>query len=122
MQRGVRGAIQAAANERSAILNAARELMLAVIGANGIRAENAVSVFFTVTSDLNAAFPAEVRSLIGWNLVPFLCAQEIPVPGSLERVVRVLVLFETGLRLEEIQHQYLGATEILRLDLKNKED
>lgn len=122
MQRGVRGAIQAAANERAAILEAAEELMHAVIRANGIRPENAASVFFTVTGDLNAVFPAEVRSRIGWSQVPFLCAQEIPVPGSLERVVRVLVLFECELRQEEIQHQYLGAAEILRLDLKNKEE
>jgi chorismate mutase len=79
-------------------------------------------VFFTVTGDLNAAFPAEVRSRIGWSWVPFLCAQEIPVPGSLERVLRVLVLFESELRLEEVQHQYLGAAEILRPDLNNKEE
>lgn len=119
MHRGVRGAIQVAANERAAILDAAEELMLAVIRANRIRPESVTSVFFTVTGDLNAVFPAEVRSRIGWSQVPFLCAQEIPVPGSLERVVRVLVLFECELRQDEIQHQYLGAAEILRLDLKN---
>lgn len=122
MHRGVRGAIQVAANERAEILDAAEELMHAVIRANRIRPENVASVFFTVTGDLNAVFPAEVRSRIGWSQVPFLCAQEIPVPGSLERVLRVLVLFECELRQDEIQHQYLGAAEILRLDLKNQEE
>lgn len=121
MQRGVRGAIQVETNQAAAILSAAERLMRAIIEANDIRPERASSVFFTVTSDLNATFPAEVRTRLGWSLVPFLCAQEISVPGALERVLRVLVLFETEMRQEEISHQYLGAAQVLRPDLATKE-
>jgi len=93
--------------------------MRAMIEANGIRAENVASVFFTVTPDLDATFPAAVRSAIGWNLVPFLCGGEIPVPDSLERVIRVLILFETDRTLAEVEHQYLGAAAQLRPDLRS---
>lgn len=117
MLRGVRGAIQSADNRRHSILEAAQELITAVIESNDIQAEKVASVFFTVTADLNAAFPAEVRGKVGWDLVPFLCGGEIPVPGSLERVIRVLVLFETDRSQAEIRHQYLGAAEGLRPDL-----
>ena len=118
MLRGVRGAIQVSANERSAILRAAEELMLALIENNRISQENVSAVFFTVTKDLDACFPASVRAQIGWDLVPFLCGQEIPVPGLLDRLLRVLILFDTELSPAEVKHQYLGAAAALRPDLQ----
>lgn len=118
MIRGVRGAVQASRNDPSAILQAAKDVMRSLIEANAIRQESVASVFFTVTRDLDAAFPAEVRSKIGWDLVPFLCGVEIPVPGSMERVIRVLILFETGESQVKLKHQYLGVTNSLRPDLK----
>lgn len=117
MLRGVRGAIQAESNDRNAILSASLQLMKALLRANEMQAEQVASVFFTVTPDLNAAFPAGVRSEIGWDGVPFLCGQEIPVPGSLERLIRVLILFETDRNQQEIRHQYLGRAASLRPDL-----
>jgi chorismate mutase len=120
MVRGVRGAIQVVANEREMILSGAEKLLRALIEANNIRAENVAAVFFTVTPDLNETFPAEVRKMLGWSLVPFLCGQEIPVPHSLPRVIRALILFETEQKPEQIRHQYLGATSILRPDLENE--
>jgi chorismate mutase len=116
MIRGARGAIQAE-NQARAIVDAAEELMRSLIDKNRISGAQVAAVFFTVTPDLNAAFPADVRRRIGWERVPFLCGQEIPVPGSLERVIRVLIMFETELGQEEVQHQYLGAAAALRPDL-----
>ncbi len=117
MIRGVRGAIQAGVNTRESILQATERLMAAVIAANSIRADKVAAVFFTVTGDLNAAFPAEVRTALGWERVPFLCSQEIPVPGSLPRVIRLLLLWETNMPQEIIKHQYLGGAALLRPDL-----
>lgn len=118
MMRGIRGSVQAVRNDSHSILQAAEEVMRALIEANAIRQESVTAVFFTVTRDLDAAFPAAVRSKIGWDLVPFLCGLEIPVPESMERVIRVMVLFETGLKQSELHHQYLGDTAALRPDLK----
>jgi chorismate mutase len=120
MMRGIRGAVQVEANRRDTILDAAEKLIRALMEANGIHARNVASVFFTVTSDLNAAFPAEVRTRIGWELVPFLCAQEIAVPDAMPRVLRVLALIETELSQEEIKHCYLGEARKLRPDLERR--
>jgi chorismate mutase len=117
MLRGIRGAIQVDENEPDEILNAAAILMKRLIEANGIQADSVAAVFFTVTPDLNAAFPAAVRKEIGWNSVPFLCSQEIPVPNSLRQILRVLVLCETALGPDEIRHQYVGTASSLRPDL-----
>jgi chorismate mutase len=118
MLRGVRGAIQVMGNERRYIVASAEELMKAIIDTNQIEKEKVTSVFFTVTPDLDAAFPAAVRTSIGWEMVPFLCGLEIPVSGALERVLRVLVLFETDRDQAAIRHQYLGGAASLRPDLK----
>ncbi|PWT92791.1 MAG: chorismate mutase [Acidobacteria bacterium] len=118
MTRGIRGAIQVEENKAASILKAAEELMHALIEANAIHSNTVAAVMFTVTPDINAVFPAEVRKKIGWELVPFLCAQEIPVPESLPRILRVLVLVDTQLSQREVRHQYLGAAQTLRPDLK----
>jgi chorismate mutase len=117
MIHGARGAIQVSANEAGAILIASEELMRALIESNQMQPENISAVFFTVTPDLNATFPAEVRHRLGWIAVPFLCGQEIPVSGALERILRVLILFDTQRSQEEIRHQYIGAAASLRPDL-----
>ena len=122
MVRGIRGAIQATRNERGAILEAAGELMAALIESNRIVKENVSAVFFTVTSDLDAAFPAAIRSTLGWEFVPFLCGQEIPVPDAPERILRVLILFHTDADQNEIQHQYLRGAASLRPDLSRPPD
>lgn len=119
MLRGIRGAIQVEDNTGEDILKASIVLMQRLIDANKVQAKNVAAVFFTVTSDLNAAFPAEVRKHLGWNSVPFLCSQEIPVPESMQKILRVLVLFETSLEQDEIRHQYIGATAALRPDLES---
>lgn len=119
MIRGVRGAIQVEANDATAIVEATEKLMVALIDANAIEKKQVSAVIFTVTQDLNATFPAEVRNKIHWELVPFLCSQEIPVKNAMDRIIRVLILFETDLSQEKIRHQYLGSTQKLRPDLKN---
>lgn len=119
MLRGIRGAIQVEDNTGEDILKASIVLMQRLIDANKVQAKNVAAVFFTVTSDLNASFPAEVRKHLGWSSVPFLCSQEIPVPESMPKILRVLVLFETTLEQDEIRHQYLGATAALRPDLES---
>ena len=50
-----------------------------------------VSCVFTCTDDLNAEFPAVAARSIGLNDVPLLCSREIPVPGSMQSVIRVLL-------------------------------
>jgi len=48
--------------------------------------------------------------------VPLLCAREIPVPGALERVIRVLLHYHAADE-HEPRHVYLGEARKLRADL-----
>jgi chorismate mutase len=118
--RGIRGATTAEADTSGAILAATRELLARIVEANGLDAADMASALFTVTSDLTAAFPAQAAREMGWHHVPLLDAQEIPVPGSLPRCVRVLIHWNTTKEQQEIQHVYLRGAARLRPDLQEK--
>ena len=116
--RGIRGATTVTADEPDLILQATRELLEEILTENkGMRPEDVASAIFTVTDDLASTFPAQGARQMGWGLVPMLCAREIPVPGSLPRVIRVLVHWNTELPQNEITHVYLREAVKLRPDL-----
>lgn len=116
--RGVRGAITVNENNSGEIFEATKQLVEEVIRQNELEAEQIAAVFITVTTDLNADFPAKaVRSVSGWDLVPLMCATEVPVPGSLEKCIRVMMLANTDLSPAEIHHVFLGNAKKLRPDL-----
>ena len=112
----VRGAVQAEANEADAIVAATSELMRELLERNELAPEALVSCIFTTTEDLDAEFPAVAARNIGLDSVPLLCCREIPVPGSMERVIRVMLHFYAPAE-HEPAHVYLGATRSLRSDL-----
>ncbi len=115
--KGIRGAIQVNKNEKKEILQKTIELLEKMIQENNVRDEDIVSVFFTVTKDINMEFPAYALREMGLKHVPALCAKEIDVPKSMKRVIRILIHVYTNLSQKEIKHQYLGDTKILRPDL-----
>jgi chorismate mutase len=112
----VRGAVRAAANDPEAILGATEELMRAVLERNSLPAERLVSCIFTSTEDLDAEFPAVAARRLGLNSVPLLCAREVGVPGSMDRVIRVLVHYYAD-EEHRPSHVYLGEAQDLRADL-----
>ena len=91
--------------------------MVEILGRNSLAAEDLVSCIFTCTDDLDAEFPAVAARRMGLSKVPLLCAREIPVPGSLPRVIRVL-LHTYAPSEHEPRHVYLGEARRLRLDLE----
>jgi chorismate mutase len=101
-------------NTEAAIIAATKELLQRMIKVNDVEISDMACILFTTTSDLNAAFPAAAARALGWTRVPLLCGHEMNVPGSLPRCLRVLVLFNTDKRNEEIVHVYLGGAETLR--------
>uniref|UniRef100_A0A7C5RFC6 Chorismate mutase AroH n=1 Tax=Thermus caliditerrae TaxID=1330700 RepID=A0A7C5RFC6_9DEIN len=120
MVRGIRGAITVEEDTPEAIHGATRELLLKMLEMNGIRShEELAAIIFTVTEDLTSAFPAEAARQIGMHRVPLLSAREVPVPGSLPRVIRVLALWNADIPQEAVKHVYLREAVRLRPDLES---
>jgi len=112
----LRGAISIEDNTEQAILAGTRALVQEIMSRNELTADQMVSCVFSATTDLNAQFPAVAARDLGLNQVPLLCTQEIEVPGSLPRVIRILLHYSAS-NGHAPQHVYLGEARNLRTDL-----
>ncbi len=116
--RGVRGATTVPENSRNEIMDGTEELLNKMIAANDMRSEDIAAVFFTLTKDLNAEFPAvAARERLGWNLVPLINSIEVDRPGSMPKCIRIMLLLNTDKSQEDIRHIYLRDAVVLRADI-----
>ena len=106
---GIRGATTVAAD--------VLELLAELLEQNGLTPEDCISILFTATVDLVSTFPATAARRAGFGEVPLICAQEIPVPGSMERCIRVLLHVHTTRERSDLHHVYLREAKGLRDDL-----
>ena len=114
----LRGAGSVPANEADAILAATDEVMRELMERNRLAPEAMVSCIFTLTEDLDAEFPAVAARRLGLDKVPLLCAREVPVPGSMPRIIRVLLHYYA--EPDHVpRHVYLGEAAALRRDLES---
>jgi len=118
--RGIRGATTVEEDTKEAILEATRELPQKILEVNGIEDFDEIgAMIFTLTDDLRAAFPAEAARQLGMQRVPLINSREIPVPGALPKVIRVMVLWNTELPQNQVRHVYLRKAVVLRPDLES---
>jgi len=115
--RGIRGATTVDSNSKEEIIEKTKELLITLKKENDFKIEDIVSIFFSITSDLNVAFPAQSARELGWDRVPLFDMQEIDIPGSLPGCIRVLIQINCQKSQTEIKHCYLRRAEILRKDL-----
>ena len=113
--RALRGATTATANSREAIQEAVEELLNALVERNNLSGEQILSLTFSVTTDLDACFPAAIaRQRPGWEGVALLDCQQMAVAGDLKRCIRLLA----HVWLEQpARHAYLREAAKLRPDL-----
>jgi chorismate mutase len=116
--RGVRGATTVERDDVESILTATKELLTEILQRNAATKDDVVSVFFTVTSDLHAEFPARAARELGWDDVAMLCGVEMDVPNALPRCIRVLLHMTLPGERSDVRHVYLREAEKLRPDLR----
>ena len=115
--RALRGATTVDADDPAQIAERTVALLEAMFERNGVHHDDLISIWFTATHDLTSAFPARGARAAGYGDVPLLCAQEIPVPGSMPRCIRVLAHLSTERPRSELHHVYLEGAVTLRDDL-----
>lgn len=117
--RGIRGATVVLSNTAEDIEKATVELVGEILKKNNIKISDIAFAIFTLTKDLNAAFPAKfARLCCDFDTVPMMCYQELDVPNSIQKCLRVLIVVNTDLRQNEINHVYLKEAKALRVDLE----
>ena len=114
ISKGIRGAILVEENSSEAIGSATIKLLKEIMKKNNIETNLISHVIFSLTSDLNADFPARyARINLKWREVPMLCFNEINVPNSLKKCLRVLVVVNCREDFEP-EFIYLDGAEVLR--------
>lgn len=122
MIRGVRGATTVQTNDANSMVENTKVLIEEMAKVNEVVPEDIASVLISVTSDLNAAFPAKaLRTIEGWTYVPVMCMKEIEVPGSIEKCIRIMMTINTSKSQKSITHIYHNEAVKLRPDLTEKE-
>lgn len=118
MIRGVRGATTVTQNTEKEITLATEKVVKMMVKSNNIKPEDVSHIFFSVTADLDASFPAKaIREIDGWTYVPVMCMQEIDVPNSLDLCIRVMMTINTDKSQKEIEHIFQNEAVKLRPDL-----
>jgi chorismate mutase len=115
--RALRGATTVGDDDPILIRAGVTELLESLLEDNDLTPGEIISAVFTATPDLVSEFPAHAARMFGWDDVPLLCAQELPVPGALPRCIRVLLHVETSRARNEMKHVYLHDAVLLRRDL-----
>ncbi len=91
--KGIRGAITVSSNTDYDIKNATIELLTKMVMENNIEQNMISHVIFTLTDDLNAAFPAKFARIdFGWTNIAMMCFHELDVPASLPMCLRILIV------------------------------
>ena len=120
IMRGIRGATTIETDAKENVLSATQELLEKIFASNpDLKAEDIASAIFTVTRDITSVFPALAARQMGWDQVPMMCAQEIPVPGSLPLCIRVLIHWNTNKSQDAIRNIYLHEAKKLRPDINS---
>lgn len=112
--KAIRGAITVEENSSEAIGSATIKLLKEMVKRNNIDISLISHVIFTLTTDLNADFPAKyARVNMRWKDVPMMCYNELDVPNSLRKCLRVLIVLNCS---EEFvpEFVYLDGAECLR--------
>jgi len=113
----LRGATQLKSDSSEEMADAVTELLSALFERNQLVKDDLISIFFTSTEDLVSDFPAAAARRLDLGDIPLMCAREIPVAGSLPRVVRVMIHAYSALKHAEVKHLYMRGAEVLRKDI-----
>jgi chorismate mutase len=115
--RALRGATTVDRDSAEEIEERVATLLEELFDRNAVEHDDLISIVFTATDDIHAAFPAGAARTIGLGDVPLLCARELDVEGGTPRCIRVLVHLESDRRRDELRHVYLEGAVGLRDDL-----
>ena len=112
----LRGATTSEHNSVESITSAVEELLAELISRNNLISDQIISVTFSVTSDLNACFPASIaRRKSGWEEIALLDCQQMSVKGDISKCIRLLAYVSLP-NDQKPQNPYLGKAKKLRPD------
>ena len=113
--KAIRGAV-CCTNEKTEIIQKTIELYDKLLTANCITEEDILSLFFSVTADINAINPASALRQSGRAVdAAMMVFQEAAVLDSMPGTIRILIHAHMAAK-KIVQHVYIHGAEVLRPD------
>lgn len=116
----IRGAITVDNNSVESILEATSELLIEIEKKNHLVRDRVISIIFSCTSDLDKAYPAKAARQLGYLNAALMCFNEMYVEGSIDKCIRVMILYNSDMEQKDVKHIYLRDAKVLRPDLSFK--
>ena len=113
----IKGAITIEENTKENILENTSLLLKEIIHKNNINIDDIISITFTATDDIDAAYPAVAARNLNITKAALLCFQEMKVIDSLKMCIRVMLLVRSSKSQDQVHHVYLKNAVVLRPDL-----
>lgn len=113
----IRGAITVENNDSEDIIINTINLLKEIEKRNHLNKDKVISILFSSTSDLNKEYPAKAARNIGYKDSALMCFNEMKVEGSLEKCIRVMLLYSSNIDQKDVKHVYLKGAKSLRPDL-----
>ena len=120
--RAIRGAITVDTDTREEIAERTTHLLTTLYERNDLQHDDVVSILFTATQDLASVAPAAAARSFGLTDVPLLCAQEMPVIGSLPLCIRLMLHVDSHTPKAQLRHVFLRGATALRPELAEPGD
>ena len=115
--RALRGATTLEVDDENHMVERVRTLLSEMMERNEVDHDDLVSILFSATNDIHAAFPALAARRMGLGDVPLMCSQELDIDGATPRCIRVMMHLYSQRAREEMRHVYLEGARGLRDDL-----
>jgi len=99
-------------DKAAAIDEGVKKLITEITRKNKIAEDDIISIQFSVTWDLVSNNPAASLRKIGYSEVPLFCVQEPAYAGSMPKVIRVLLTWNTESREKTVSVYLEGASSL----------
>ncbi len=104
------------------VLGRTTKLLQTLYERNDLTHDSVISILFTATGDVTSAPPAAAARSFGLVDVPLLCAAEMPVAGSLQLCIRLMLHIESDKPRSAMRHVFLRGATVLRPELAEPGD
>jgi chorismate mutase len=118
----LRAAITLDSDSQDEVRSRTTKLLETLYERNALTHDSVISILFTATNDITSAPPAAAAREFGLLDVPLLCAAEMPVKGSLQLCIRLMLHIESDMPRSDLRHVFLRGATVLRPELAEPGD
>ena len=113
----VRGATTVAADNKTEISSAVKDLLDEIFERNSFQKEEIRGFLFSLTTDIHSYHPAKAARECGYDFAPLFACTEPDIDGALKLCIRVMIFTARNGENSSVTHVYQKGAKVLRKDI-----